>query len=469
MRIPDAVVLGGGLAGTLAAVALTRYVDHVTIVERDVLPTGPQARKGLPQARHAHLLWSGGVRACETLLPGITHRWIAAGARSIGVPNGLVSMSAHGWMRRSAQRQSLIICSRDLLDWVVRERTLEEENITFLQGQQAVGLLGTDYRVTGVALRDQETGGTSSLDAELVIEATGRASRAPEWLAELGVCPTPSETIDSGLAYATRIFRAPPDTSTWFPLVNVQADHRSPHPGQTATLVPIEGDRWLVTLSGTRGGEPPTDEEHFVDFARRVRHPLVGDFIATAEPLGPVYGSRSTANCRRYFERLRRWPDGFVVLGDALATYNPVYGHGMSVAAQSAVVLLRGLERHGLRPGFARSIQKAVAHATDGAWQTATSQDVLYPNAIGPRPTIAARLMQRYLDRLIKTANDRPAAAQALFDAFSLSGPLAGLTAPKVLLSVLRGPRRPPLPAPPLTRRELSVLADQCQWTDDTA
>ncbi|MER7877707.1 FAD-dependent oxidoreductase [Streptomyces solisilvae] len=449
--LTHAVVLGGGLAGTLAAAALADHVDEVTIVERYHLPKGPGPRRGVPQARHAHLMWSGGVRAIESLLPGITRRWITAGARKVGVPNELVSLSAQGWMRRGPQMQFLIICSRDLLDWVVRDQVLANNRITLAPPGRAVALLGSASRVTGVRVRNEQNDQETQLHADFVVDATGRTSQASQWLVSLGLTPPAEKTVDSGLTYATRLFHVPKGTPTDFPLINVQADHRAARPGQTATLIPIENHRWLVTLSGTRGGEPSTDAPHFVDFARSVRHPIVGDLIASAHPDGPVYGSHSTANRRWYFERLHQWPDGFIVIGDAVATYNPIYGHGMSVAAHGAVALHRGLARHAMRPGTARRIQRAIASTTEGAWTTATSQDMLYPLAIGAQPTVTARLLQRYVDRLVKTASDRPTAAEALYSAFTLSKPMAHLVSPKAVLATFLGPVRPALSNPPLS------------------
>ncbi len=458
-RPTHAVVLGGGLAGMLAAAALARHVDRVTVAERDVLPTRPEPRRGVPQARHAHLLWSGGARAVEALVPGMEERWLAAGARRIGMPDGIVSLSAQGWLHRWPDLQYLITCSRDLLDQTLRERVLADGRITVRQGVTVEGLAGGATRVTGVRLRDPATGEETTVDADLVVDATGRASRAPAWLEQLGLPGVPEEVIDSGLAYATRLFHAPPGSGPAVPLVNVQADHRAPRPGRTATLVPIEGDRWLVTLSGTRGGEPPLDAERFTEFARDgVRHPVVGELLAGAEPAGPVHGSRSTVNRRRSFERLPHWPEGFVVLGDAVATYNPVYGHGMSVAAHGATALHENLARRGLVPGTARAVQRAVARAVDGAWSTATSQDVRYPDAIGPRPPLPLKMLGRYVDRLMATANTRPAAARALYTAFTLSGPMAGLVAPAAVVATLRGPRRPAPAEPPFTPEELRAL-----------
>ncbi|MCG8921444.1 NAD(P)/FAD-dependent oxidoreductase [Lentzea sp. CC55] len=450
MAPTHAVVLGGGLAGMLTASVLVRHYGEITVVERDKLPDGPSPRSGVPQARHAHLLMSGGARAIDALLPGTLDALFGAGAHRIGVPNDLVSLSAQGWVPRFPEMQFIVTCSRGLLDWVVRRRALRDDKISVLTGTEPVSLLGDRDAVTGVLVEDRVSRERVSLEADLVVDATGRGSRLPAWLAEFGLPAVESESVDSGLAYATRIFRAPPPAASGFPIVNVQANPRDPHPGCTATLLPIEDGRWLVTLSGTRGGEPSTDESEFVDFARSVRNPVVGELIASAEPLSPVYGSHSTANRRMYFERLRSWPAGLVALGDSVATYNPVYGHGMSIAAQSAQALDAGL-----RAGdSAQRIQRGIGKVVDGAWAMATNQDILYPGAVGKPLPLAGRVLQRYVDRLVRTATTEAPVTRAFLNAFTLSAPMAGLMSPKVVWATMRGPRGEVSPEPTLTADE---------------
>lgn len=450
MAPTHAVVLGGGLAGVLAASVLSRHFDEVTVVERDELPDDPRPRSGVPQARHAHLLMSGGARAIEEILPGTLEALLAAGAHRIGVPNDLVSLSAQGWVPRFPEMQFMVTCSRTLLDWVVRRQALRNDRISVRTGTQPVSLLGDRHAVTGVVVLDRTSQEESELKADFVLDATGRASRLPAWLEELGLPPVPQESVDSGLAYATRIFRAPPTAATGFPLVNVQANPRDPHPGCTATLVPIENGQWLVTLSGTRGGEPTTDESEFVPFARSVRNPVVGELIEAAEPLTPVYGSHSTANRRNYFERLKTWPTGLLALGDSVATYNPVYGHGMSIAAQSALAL-----HAGLTAGHdAARIQRGIGKVVDGAWSMATNQDILYPGAVGKPLPPAGRLLQRYVDRLVRTATADAAVTRVFLDAFTLSAPMTRLMSPRTMWATLRGPRREASAEPTLTADE---------------
>ncbi|GHH46582.1 NAD(P)/FAD-dependent oxidoreductase [Lentzea cavernae] len=449
MAPTHAVVLGGGLAGVLAASVLVRHVDEVTVVERDKLPDGPESRSGVPQARHAHLLMSGGARAIEALLPGTLDALFAAGAHRIGVPNDLVSLSAQGWVPRFPEMQFIVTCSRSLLDWVVRGRALRDNKISVLTGTEPVSLLGSRDAVTGVLVEDRISRERISLEADLVVDATGRGSRLPAWLAEFGLPDVQSESVDSGLAYATRIFRAPPTAASGFPLVNVQANPRDPFPGCTATLLPIEDGKWLVTLSGTRGGEPSTDEAEFVGFARSVRNPVVGELIASAEPLSPVYGSHSTANRRMFFERLKSWPSGVLALGDSVATYNPVYGHGMSIAAQSAQALDAGLAAG----QSAQQIQRGIGKVVDGAWAMATNQDILYPGAVGKPLPLAGRVLQRYVDRLVRTATTEAPVTRAFLEAFTLSAPMANLVSPKMMWATLRGPRSRS-PEPTLTADE---------------
>ncbi|WP_455351565.1 FAD-dependent monooxygenase [Streptomyces sp. SYSU K217416] len=453
-----AVVIGGGMAGMLAAAALSGHVDEITVVERDALPAGPEPRKGLPQARHVHVLWSGGARAMEHLLPGVTDRWLAAGARRIPLPTGLVSMQSQGWFRRWPEMQSMIACSRDLLDWVVRERVTAHPGVTVLENTELLSLAGDAARVTGVRVRTPQ-GRERTLDAELVVDTSGRGSRATAWLRALGVAEPREETVDSGLVYASRVFRAPAGAED-FPVVNVQSDARAPRPGQTTTIVPIEGGRWQVTLSGTRGGQPTGAEDEFESFARGVRHPIVGELIAGAEPLTDVVVTRSTVNRRRFFEKVKGWPEGFVAVGDAVATYNPVYGHGLSVAAQGALALRENLAAHGLMaPGLARQVQRAVARPVAVAWELATGQDILYPGAVGKQPGLAAKLLGRYVDRLLLTATGRPLITKAFFDVVTLSAPTTSLVRPEVVLAVMRGPRRSRLTAPPLTEAERRAAA----------
>ncbi|MFJ2478546.1 NAD(P)/FAD-dependent oxidoreductase [Streptomyces sp. NPDC087659] len=438
----------------LAAAALSESVDKVIIVERDVLPVTPDPRKGLPQARHSHLLWSGGARAIEDLLPGMEVAWLARGVRRVPLPTGLVNLTPLGWLRRFEEMQYVIVGSRDLLDVVVRERVLSTPGISVRSGTTPVRLEGTRARVTGVRVQAVSGGDEFVMSADLVVDASGRGSSAPHWLRQLGLGQVHEEQVESGVTYATRIFEAPAAARD-FPLVNVQADARqSDPPPKGALMIPLEHGRWMVTLAGGRGAKLTGNEDDFVPFARGVRDPVVGDLIVGARPLTPVYTSRSTDNRRRFYERMIDFPDGFVVLGDAVGAYNPVYGHGMSVAALSAVELRNAVRVHGLyAKGLSRRVQRAVAQPVGLAWDLAAIRDA---RSGTKRTSLGFRLRNQFFDRFVETATARPPVARALLAMMTLSATPAQVLTPRVVAAVLRGPGKPPVQEPPLTPAEVA-------------
>ncbi|MFV0136172.1 FAD-dependent oxidoreductase [Streptomyces sp. HMX87] len=453
-----AVVIGAGLAGLLAAAALSTAVDEVIVLERDDLPDGPEHRRGVPQGRHAHLLMAGGMEAMEELLPGggLRKQLLAAGAHEVSLGQGMVALTPDGWFRRWRHPgPAMLTCSRALLDWVVREAVRPLAGVA-IRRAGAVGLTGGADRVTGV--RIAAGSGEERLAADLVVDAGGRGSRFLTWLGELGVSGIRARSVDSGLVNATRIYRVPEGAET-FPLTVLQPDPYACRPGRSGMVLPIEGGRWMVSLAGTRGAEPPADPDGFLRYTLRLPHPIVGRLISGAEPLTDVHVSRSTSNLRRYAERARRWPEGFVVLGDALATFNPAYGQGMSVAALGARVLAREVRRTGpAAPGLARRVQRGAARPVEAAWAAAVGQDVMYPGVRGGRPGPADHLAAAYTRRLTKAATGCYPAAAALWDVTSLRSGPGRVLRPDALLATLSGPALPPAAEPPLTQGEREIL-----------
>ncbi|MEU5808553.1 FAD-dependent monooxygenase [Streptomyces sp. NPDC047718] len=451
-----AVVIGGSMAGLLAAAVLAEHAK-VTIIDADTLPDSPAPRRGLPQARHVHVMWSGGARAIEKILPGITRAWTAAGAIRRSLPTDLVTKTAQGWIPRCGEKQFNISCSRDLLDAVVRARVTGLSGVTTLQQSRVRALEGTAARVTGVRV---DTPGQEGLlvTADLVVDASGRGSRARAWLQQLGVGGIRQAQVDSGLVYATRIFEAPPGAHEMgFPIVNVQSDPRVPVPGQTATIVPVENGQWQVTLSGTRGGQPTGDPDRFIPFAEGVRDPIVGELLKGRKPLTDVAVTQGTANRRVYFEKADL-PDGFFAVGDSVATFNPLYGQGMTVAAQGLLAVRALLRTKGIaHPSFGREAQRALAPMVATAWELATSQDILYPGATGMRPRAGVGLLNAYVNRLMTGATTREALTAAFLQVITMSSPPTYWLRPSVVWQVLRASDRGALQAPPLTAAERAV------------
>ncbi|MFI9772785.1 NAD(P)/FAD-dependent oxidoreductase [Streptomyces sp. NPDC052415] len=451
---PTAVVIGASAAGLFAAAALTEFAD-VTLIERDQLPDGPEHRRGVPQDRHAHLVWSGGVAAFNELLPGVVDDIVATGARLVHIMGDMVSRAPNEvWFRRfTATHHRNLVCSRPLLDAGLRTRVLADQRITLHQDTTVLGLEGTAARITGARIKTGEEERT--LAADLVVDATGRGSRAPHWLESLGLPKVTEREVNAGVAYATRLYQAPGTTAeTDFPLINVQANPAKA-PGQGGIILPIEDNRWIVTLSGTRGGEPTSDPDSFGTFARGLGDPIIGELLQDATPISDVATTRSTANHRRYYEKMKAWPDGFTVIGDAIASYNPVYGHGLTVAAQCALAVRDTLRATSITaPGTAQRLQRAASRPVAAAWDLAVGQDAFYPGATDTPPTAIEKSLARYVDRCVETGAANPRALGALLDVMSLEKPATRLFSPDMLLPMLFGPKKQQLPAPPLSDAE---------------
>ncbi|MFG2860802.1 NAD(P)/FAD-dependent oxidoreductase [Streptomyces sioyaensis] len=447
-----ALVIGGGLAGMLAVAALIGQVDAITVVERDRYPEGPAFRKGVPQARHLHILLSGGQRALEELLPGTLDALGEAGARSLDLPRDLLTRTPTGWQRRfDERRHRTLSVTRPVLDAVVRERALRAAagsatRVEILEATEAVGLTGDAHRVTGVRVRSRDgaPAGRSvrELTAALVVDASGRASRTPQWYGDLGRTAPHEETVDAGIAYATRMYRPKDPASAPDVAVNVPGWPECPRGG---AYVPVEDGNWLLTLSGVRGHHPPTDAAEFTAFSATIGDPYVHELLARAEPRSPVYGFRDTRNRRRRFERSGALPEGFLVLGDACCTFNPVYGQGMSVAALGALAVRSTLAGG----GSTAEAQRAVARAVEPAWLAAVGADRPYASPEDSTAGPGERLTTWYLDRLVARAAIDPVVGAAFRDVFCLTAPPTRLVAPRVLLRTVFLPRRPGLPGPP--------------------
>jgi pimeloyl-ACP methyl ester carboxylesterase/2-polyprenyl-6-methoxyphenol hydroxylase-like FAD-dependent oxidoreductase len=421
----------------------------------------------VPQSRHVHVLLARGLEILEQLFPGIEAEWVAAGAVPIDWPRDVLLLTSRGWCERFPTGIKVLCASREFLEWGVRRRLATFGNVRFLQGRDVTGLLADAHRrrVEGLRIRARSSGGgreeaTEELPAGLVVDASGRNSRAPEWLAELGY-PVPAEVrVNPFLGYASCYYKIPVDFGADWRVIFLQGE--PPAIARGGALFPIEGNRWIVTLAGAGQNHPPTDEEGFVAFARSLRSPLLYEAIRRAERLTPIYAYRQTENRRRFYERLPQLPECFLVVGDAGCAFNPIYGQGMTVAAQSALVLDRALRErsNGAPSDLPARFQREVARVSDGAWLIATGEDLRYPTTEGGERSLQVRLTHRYLDRVIGAANRDQTVNLAFSKVLQLMAPPTALFRPGVLLRALlhggaRGPGAPP------TATRLGAWADE--------
>ncbi len=444
-----AIVIGGSMAGLWAARVLADHFERVTVIERDRFPLTPEPRKSVPQAHHVHVLLTQGQRVLERLFPGLDAELAAAGAPSVIWTSECLIHGRDGWAPRYPSELVTRTCSRYLLEWHVRRRLATSPSVHFLERCAVTGLLSDADRkaVTGVLFRRwqqvEASNQVESLTANLVVDASGRNSRTPTWLQALGYEPPKETTINAFLGYASRWYQRPPGLQAdWKALLLFP---RPPDIPAGGIIYPVEGDRWVVTLAGIARHYPPTDEAGFMDFARHLRVPHLYEAIKDAQPLTPIYGYRRTDNRLLHYERLARWPEGFVVLGDAVCAFNPVYGQGMTTSALGALALDRLLHERrqhhsdGDLRGLGRRFQRQLAKVNATPWLMATSEDFRWPTTEGGRPGSLTRFMHGYLDWVVRAMEVNPVVSLVFWEVTHLLKPPIALLHPRVVTRVLAG------------------------------
>ncbi|RIH75797.1 putative epoxidase LasC [Calidithermus terrae] len=405
-----AVVIGGSMGGLLAARALAGRYEEVTVLERDHFPAAGEHRKGVPQGRHAHGLLAQGRAVLEEFFPGLTRDLVAQGAKEGDIVEGARWYHNGGFHAQFPSGLTGLLLSRPLLEGYVRGR------------------------VTGVRLDDE---GLSDLRADLVVDASGRGSQAPKWLEALGYERPAEDLVRIDLAYATRVYRRRPQDLGGNDAFVIGSNAPEARGG---VVLGMEGDRWVVTLAGFLGDHPPTDEAGFLEFARSLPVPDVYDLVKDAEPLSGIVPYKFPGSQRRRYERMARFPEGFLVMGDALCSFNPVFGQGMTVAAAEAKALARCLEAG--TEDLARRFFREAAALVDSPWGIAVGADLRYPQVQGPRGPVVS-FVNWYVARLHVAARRDRALVLAFQKVANLMAPPPSLLAPKLALRVLWGNLKP--------------------------
>jgi 2-polyprenyl-6-methoxyphenol hydroxylase-like FAD-dependent oxidoreductase len=446
-----AVVLGGSIAGLLAARVLVEHYAQVQVLDRDDLDLSHGLRRGVPQARHIHALLPRGREILEELFPGLTAELIADGATSgdlLGAAR--LHLSGHRFRRRHSDLHT-ISASRPFLEDRVRARVRRLPNVRFVDACDVVGLVTDDLgqRVVGARiLRRADGSAEETVDADLVVDALGRGSRTPVWLQGSGYEPPDEDRIELDLTYATRRYRLPADAldGDWGTLQGPTVTR--PRGG---TLARIEGDTWMVTLFGLLGEQPPTSDEGFLAFARSLTFPDIHGAIRDARPLDDPIGFRFPASVRRRYERTSALPDGLVPVGDSVCSFNPIYGQGMTVAGLGALALREHLRRRPI-PDPRRFVD-GLADVLDAPWDMAVGGDLAIPGVQGPR-TRRVQLAGAYMARLHAAAAHDADLATAFARVMALVEPPETLMRPRVALRGLRPgvPRRSGPPEHQTTR-----------------
>ncbi|HEU5270539.1 MAG TPA: FAD-dependent monooxygenase [Jatrophihabitans sp.] len=430
-----AVVIGASMAGLVAAAALAPHYRRVTVLERDVLPDGPENRRGVPQGRHAHGVQPGGVQALDRLLPGIVDELVMAGAPTGDMSLACSWMVGGGYLARGEAGVPGIGVTRPFLEHRVRSRVAALPSVSFRDGVEVLRLLAEDpHRVHGVELAPTGGGTAERIEADLVLDATGKVSKLPQWLASLGYRSPAEERVHCKMAYLTRRWQlADPDA---IDLVTIVTPAEAPHFG---VLIAQEDGSHILTVGGLLDSGPARTDEAYLAFAAGLANPAIANALVGATPVTDLQPSHFPASLRRRYDKLRSFPAGLLTLGDSIASFNPMYGQGMTVAALQSVAL-RELLAAG--PLSARKFFARAHRVEDVAWKIATGGDLRF-DAVEGRRTVSGKIMNRYLDKLTLAARTDPVLSrQFLRVAGFIDGP-ESFFKPAIVRRVLAGSRAP--------------------------
>lgn len=429
-----AVVIGASMAGLLAARALINHFGSVTVLERDRLQNTDRPRKGVPQGKHAHGLLARGRVVIEEFFPGWTGDVVASGGLT-GDMSDTVDWVGHNVRLKSGPSDLIgLLAPRPVLEAHVRRRLVAIPGVTLVEGCNVTELLVTPDRKSVCGVRAQiGDDPLRAITADLVVDAGGRGSMSPAWLKALGYETPADERIEIGAGYTTRCYRRrPADLGGRLAVVIAGS---SPNWRNGVILAQGE-DRWIVSVGGYLGDHAPDDEQQFATYVGTLPVPDIYQVVTTAEPLGDFRTYRYAANLRRRYDRMKRFPEGYLVLGDAFCSFNPVYGQGMTVAAHEARALDECLRR-GSR-GLARRFFAAASTIVDIPWGIAVGNDLRHPKVRGERPAMV-RFINWYIGKLHMAARHDAALTNAFLNVANLMAQPPSLLKPSIVARVIKG------------------------------
>lgn len=454
-KFQHAIVIGGSMAGLLTARVLSDHFTQVTLLERDEIHDQPEARKGQPQTRHLHGLLAKGLETMLAYFPTLVDDLTAGGALVTDMGQGMRWYTFGGYRRQFQSGMIGALMSRPFLEWQIRRHVLALPNVRVIDGCAVEGVtMNADRnRVTGVQM-SQRTGNLqpTTLTADLVVDASGRGSASPKWLVECGYGQPEVSLVKANVAYATRLYRRRRGDLEGAELLMIAPD--APHGKRTGLIFPIEGDRWICTLGGWAGDHPPTDEAGFMAFAHSLPAPDLHQMLTRLEPISEIIPHKFPGSLRHHYEELKRFPEGYLVLGDAICSFNPVYGQGMTSAAMQAAALDSLLSGRPVLTGLWHDFFKAAAKVIEIPWQLAVGEDFRYPETEGKKPA-GVDLINAYVTKVHQATHHDTVVYTAFLNVMNLMAAPTSLFHPKILWRVLWRNWRAPV-ATPISKPEMA-------------
>jgi len=429
MMQEKAIVIGGSIAGLLAARVLSDYFKEVILIEKDSYMENGKVRIGTPQANHIHILLVKGREILQDFFPELERDLIKKGANKIDFLNDIRYRLPSGWAPKFNSGIITFTCTRTLLENTIRHQIQKISKIKIEQGKQITSLVLEKSNKISLKTKENE-----EIHGDLIVDCTGRNTKTPSWLEGIGF-PKPRETkIDSFVRYSTRRYIPPKKDRKWKMLVILNKPITNPRIGG---IYPIEDGKWLVGLYSIGKDYPPADEAGFLEFTKHLESRELYDALKDAVPDSEIYGYQVQGSRKYHYEEMSQWPENFIVLGDAVSIFNPYYGQGITSAALGAEALDDMLKNNKMKNDFTRKFQKRLATTVSLPWILGTSEDLRWPTTVGKRPNTITRMVQNHAQKVLLLSPKSTLAAKSFQQMMHMIKSPAIIFHPVILLQLI--------------------------------
>lgn len=422
-------VVGGSIAGLLAAGALAKHCKEVFIVDRDHTLGEQTPRKGAPQGRHVHALLPRGVSAAESIFPGIFKEIIDAGANNGDLCGDAQWCPGGHRLRRSESNMRVIAGSRPFIESFFAKRVAALPNVHFITDTNVIDFTIDRGHVSGVILRDRSNNETFE-KADIIVDAAGRGSQLPKWLTQHGIKPAPEESIDVKVGYATVRFKLSSAENVNLKALIIGASPAIPRGGIAQA---VEHDVLQVSIAAY-SETAPTDLDGFIEYSKSLPQPDLYHWMQGAEALDEVKTQRIPTVYRRSYHKVRGLPKGLIAIGDSICAFNPVFAQGMSVAAVEAEILDQCLAAG--QENLSKRYFKAIRSVTRTTWQMGCTTDLSIPEVDG-NLSLGSRIIARWIRRVQVSGASDSYIAERFIRVAALLAPPTTLLSPAFALRVL--------------------------------
>jgi 2-polyprenyl-6-methoxyphenol hydroxylase-like FAD-dependent oxidoreductase len=431
----QAIVLGASLGGLMTARVLSKHFEKVLLIEKDEVHRQPESRKGQPHTRHLHGLLPRGFLIMTHYFPDLPQALTENDAVIEDFGEKMVWKTYGGYRKPIVTGIRGVTVSRPLLEHLVRERVLALPNVELMDHTTVKKWTTTtdQKRVTGVVVSHK--GIEENRTANLVVDVTGRNSQSSNWLKAFGYeAPSVSE-VKVHVGYATRLYKRDPNHSlskSW-----IIHSPKAPMESRFGGILPMEGNRWIMTVGGWHGDVVPLDEKGYLAYVKDLPMPELYHIVCQSEPISEIIPYKFLSSLRRHYEKLTRFPLGYLVLGDAVSSFNPIYGQGMTSASLQAVELDKVLTQHISEAQLATTFFKKVSKVVDVCWNLSVGEDFRFPETEGPKP-VGNRFLNKYISWVHQATLTDAVVCKAFLKVLSLMEPPTTLFYPRILWRVLR-------------------------------